>query len=109
MNKIPASQRAEITAIVGRVVSELGGGDPNVDRVVADAVSSVIYACYQLHVPGDPRTAIDSAIDLTTEKDWLFTVRKLGNSFEFEVAFGSEMKAAKLKRSVRLVREAGVN
>lgn len=109
MSKIPDSKRAQITAIVARVVSEIAGGDPNVDQVVTDAVSGVIYACYQSQVPGDPRTAIDDAMDLTTENDWLFTVKKLGNSFEFEVAFGSEMKAAKLKKSMRWARAAGTN
>jgi hypothetical protein len=109
MNHIPDSKRAEITAIVARVISELAGGDPNIDWDVAAAVNDVIYVCYQSQVSGDPRAAVDAALDLTTEKDWLFTVKKLGNSFEFEAVFGNEMKAAKLHKSMRWVRADGAN
>jgi hypothetical protein len=109
MNDIPDSKRAQITAIIARVISELAGGDPNIDWDVAAAVNDIVYVCYQSQVPGDPRAAIDKALDLTTEKEWLFTVKKLGNSFEFEVAFGTEMKAAKLKKSMRWLLDAGTN
>jgi len=43
------------------------------------------------------------------EKDWLFTAKKVGNSFQFEAVFGDEMETAKLAKSFQWVRRAGVN
>jgi hypothetical protein len=112
MNKLPDSERAKIVAMLLRVVSELAGGRADDDLQVIALMGEIIDLCY--------RSKIDSATDATgsvlfesvsfiDQKDWLFTVKKLGNLFEFEVAFGNEMKAAKLKKSMRWVSKAGIN
>jgi hypothetical protein len=112
MNRIPDSKRAEITAIIARVISELAGGAIEDDQAVSEILINVLEVCCRSKMQCDPdeaRAKSKTALDLTTEKDWLFTVKKLGNLFELEVAFGSEMKAARLKKSMRWVLEAGTN
>jgi hypothetical protein len=100
MNQIPNIQRARITAILCRVISELAGGDPADDIAVASALIDVTELCYQSKTTGDPAQARAEwirALDLTTETDWLFTAKKVGNEFEFK------------QKSVQWVRRAGVN
>lgn len=42
-------------------------------------------------------------------KDWMFTVRKMSDSFKVEVKFGTEVKLATLHKSVVPVAKAGMN
>jgi len=49
------------------------------------------------------------AVELIDQKDWLFTVRKIGDVFQFEAKFGRELETAKLSKSIAWVSEAGAN
>ena len=112
MNPIPDNSRAQITAIVARVISELAGGAVEDDRAVSEILINVLEVCCISKMQCDPDEAQAKsvgALNLITEKDWLFTAKKLGNLFEFELALGTEMKAARLHKSMQWVREAGTN
>jgi hypothetical protein len=113
MNESESRQRARITAMLLRVISELAGGDPELDRAVAEVLSGVIEICHRSKVKGSANAAqvsMQAALDLVTDKDWLLTIKKAAGSFEFEAKFGTaEMKSAELANSVAWVAQAGVN
>ena len=113
MNQLPNQDRARITVIVMRSISELAGGDPALDRRVADLINEVIELCCSSKIedlPNSGRALFYEAISLMDQKDWLFTVKKLGHLFEFEAKFGTaEMESAKLANTVVWIAPAGVN
>jgi|HubBroStandDraft_3_1064219.scaffolds.fasta_scaffold218913_1 hypothetical protein len=112
MNESESRQRAQVTAMFLRVISELAGGDPELDRYVAEVLSGVIAVCYQSKMKGSPmvaQVAMQAALDLVTDKDWLLTVKKSGQAFEFEAKFGDEMKTATLQESAQWLAPAGTN
>jgi hypothetical protein len=83
MNESESRQRAQVTAMFLRVISELAGGDPELDRYVAEVLSGVIAICYQSKMKGSPmvaQVAMQAALDLVTDKDWLLTVKKSGQA-----------------------------
>ena len=95
-----------------RVISELAGGDPELDRYVAEVLSGVIAICYQSKMKGSPmaaQVAMQAALDLVTDKDWLLTVKKSGQAFEFEAKFGDEMRIATLQEAAQWLAPAGTN
>jgi hypothetical protein len=110
MNAIPIKDRARITAILLRLISELAGGDVDADRAVAAIVVDILDVCYKSRVGEDPcaRDEWFEAIEVL-EKDWVFTVRKIGDEFCFESKFGYEMKSGTLEKSVGWLSEAGNN
>jgi hypothetical protein len=112
MNKLPDSERAKIVAMLLRVVSELAGGRADNDLQVVALMGEIIDLCY--------RSKIDSATDATgsvlfesvdfvDQKDWLFVVKKIGASFQYEAKFGTDIETAKLESSVEWVAKAGIN
>jgi hypothetical protein len=110
MNEIPDIDRARSTAIIIRLISELAGSDPTDDHGVTEIMSAVIEICYKSKLedsPGHNRAHLADAIKLITDKDWLFTVRKIGNSFQLEAKFGTEIKTAKLHTSIQCFSKAG--
>jgi hypothetical protein len=112
MNDIPHTERARITAMLLRVISELAGGAPELDRAVSEVLSGVVEICHRSQVKGSPRTAqaaMQAALELVTDKDWLLTVKKVGQAFELEARFGDEMKTATLRESARWLAPAGTN
>jgi hypothetical protein len=111
MTKITDTERAQITAMVLRVVNELAGGDPGLDRPVAEVLSGVIEICHCPHVKCSPKVAqaaMQAGLDLATDNDWLLTVKKTGTAFEFEAKFGANVKTATLRESAKWLAEAEV-
>jgi hypothetical protein len=95
MNELENQQRARITAMILRVISELAGGDPGLDCSVAETLSGVIEVCHRSTVKGSPRVAqaaLQAALTLVTNEDWLLTVKKSGQVFELEARFGAEVQ-----------------
>ena len=112
MNEVPDIERARITAMLLRVISELAGGEPQLDRAVADLLSGTIAICYQSKVKGPRKAAqgaMQTALDLVTDKEWLLTVKKVGHAFELEARFGDEMKTATLHETAQWLAPAGTN
>jgi hypothetical protein len=72
-NEIQDTDRAKIAAILCRVVSELAGSNPALDRDVAAAVRVIMQLCCQ----SPNAKAWDRALRLL-EQDWVFVVRKIG-------------------------------
>jgi hypothetical protein len=95
--------------MVLRMISELAGGDPGLDGYVSEILSAVIAVCYQSKVNGFAEKALQTALELVTNKDWLLTVQKTGNAFEFEAKFGDQIKTASLRESNKWLAEAGTN
>jgi hypothetical protein len=112
MNEIPHIERARITAMLLRVISELAGGDPGLDRAVAEALSGVIEVCHECRTESSPKaaqTAMQAALELVSDKDWLLTVKKVGQAFELEAKFGDEMKTTTLRETAQWLAPAGTN
>jgi hypothetical protein len=87
-NQIPDADRAKIVAILLRVISELAGGDVAEDQAVQSVMLAILELCY-----GSPNARNwNSALRLVTESEFVFTVRKIGEDFQFEAIFGHEMK-----------------
>jgi hypothetical protein len=59
--------------------------------------------------PDRARAFWDNAIDLVTDKDWLFLVRKTEDAFLLEAIFGEEIKPLTLEKWAVVLREAGTN
>jgi len=57
MNQIPNIQRARITAIICRLISELAGGDPADDLAVASVLIDATELCYKSKARGNPDDA----------------------------------------------------
>jgi hypothetical protein len=43
------------------------------------------------------------------EKDWLFVVKKIGGSFQYEAKFGTDIETAELESTFEWVAKAGIN
>jgi hypothetical protein len=109
MNHIPEKDRARITVIVARLISELAGGDQELDQRSAGVISEVIDLCCRSKMQspsGSGRDAFMEAVELIDGKDWLFTVRKMGNDFQLEAKFGQEISTAKFSKSVACISES---
>jgi hypothetical protein len=113
MNRLQNNDRAQLTVILMRLVSELAGSDERLDGRVGELINGIIELCCSSKLeslPDGGRALFYEAVNLITQKDWLLTVKKLGNSFEFEAKFGTaEMESAELANSVIWVTQAGVN
>ena len=91
-NEIPNADRAEIVAILVRLISELAGGSPTHDRDVDSVMLATRELCYRSGRIADWH----NAINLVTDKDWVFTVRKTADNFELEANFGRQTQTAVL-------------
>jgi len=94
------------------VISELAGGDSELDGCVAEVLSGAIAVCYQSKAEGSQEAAqiaMQAALDLVTEKEWLLTVKKVGQAFELEARFGDEMKTATLQGTAQWLAPAVIN
>jgi hypothetical protein len=103
MNDLPPVERARITAMLLRVISELAGGDPRLDRAVAEVLSGVIEICHRSKVKGpgaSAEAAMQAALDSVTNKDWRLSITKAGQLFELEAKFGDEVQRADSLESV---------
>jgi hypothetical protein len=112
MNEIPNIDRARVTAILARLISELAGGDSGLDQTVTAILSGLIEICCRSKMqslPDQGRAAWESAVELVSEKDWLLTVKNIGGSFEIEAKFGHQMKTAGLQQTVGWLSKAGTN
>lgn len=95
-----------------RLVSELAGGDESFDGRVVVLIEEIIDLCCRSkmeELPDSGHSMFLEAIDLMDQKDWLFVIKKLGNSFELEAKFGTEIKSAKLAETTGWVSQAGIN
>jgi hypothetical protein len=55
---------------------------------------------------GSGRDAFIEALELVNQKDWLFTIRNIGDDFQLEAKFGQEISTAKLSKSVACISES---
>jgi hypothetical protein len=112
MNQLSEKERAQITVIVARLISELAGGNKELDQRTAAVISEIIDLCCRSKMQsptGSGRQAFMEALELVDHKDWLFTVQKIGDAFRLEASFGQEIKAAKLSKSVVCISESAPN
>jgi hypothetical protein len=112
MSGIPDNERAKITAVLMRVVSELSGGHTDDDPQVATLMGEIIDVCYRSKIDGtddEARSLLFESVDFIDQKDWLFVVKKISNSFWYEAKFGTDIETAKLEATVEWVTKAGVN
>jgi hypothetical protein len=75
-------------------------------------MSGVIAVCHRGHVQCSarlPQAAMQDALVLVTDKDWLLTVKKIGEHFEFEAKFGQDMASATLQDSIKWLAQTGSN
>ena len=111
MNALSEKDRARITVIVGRLIRELAGGDKELDERTASVPAEIFDLCCRSKMEspaGSGRDAFIEALELVNEKDWIFTIRKLGDDFLAEAKFGEAVKAAKLPKSVACVSKSSV-
>jgi hypothetical protein len=102
--------RARITVILARVISELVGGDKELDERSAGVIAEIFDLCCKSKMQspsGSGRDAFIEALELVKQKDWLFTIRKIGEEFQLEAKFGEAVKAARLSNSVICISEFG--
>jgi hypothetical protein len=112
MNGIPDNERAKITAVLMRVVSELAGGHTDDDPQVAALMGEIIDVCYRSKkdsTDDEARSLLFESVDFIDRKDWLFIVKKIGESFQYEAKFGTDIGNAKLESTVEWISEAGKN
>jgi hypothetical protein len=103
MNEPENFPRAQITAMLLRVISELAGGDPGLDRAVSEVCSGVIEICHGSKVKGSgaaAEAAMQTALDMVTDSDWRLTITKAGQLFELEAKFGDESQRVTSLESV---------
>jgi hypothetical protein len=94
MNDFGNAHRAQITAMLLRVISELAGGDPELDRAVGKVLSGVSEICHGSKVKGSRaagQAAMQVALESVTNKDWRLTITKTGQVFELEAEFGESV------------------
>jgi len=92
-----------------RLISELVGGDEELDSRSASVIGEVIDLCCRSKMQspsGSGRDAFIEALELVDQKDWLFTIRKLGDDFQLQAKFGQEITAARLPKSVTCISES---
>lgn len=92
MNEPENCPRAQITAMLVRVISELAGGDPGLDWAVSEVCSGVIEICHRSKVTA-AEAAMQAALDRVTNQDWRLTITKTGQGFELEAKFGDEVQS----------------
>jgi hypothetical protein len=112
MKQIPDNERAKIVAVILRLISELAGCCANDDTRVELLMGEIMDLCFRTKAAGTPafvRALFFDSVDFAEQKDWLFAVKKIGESFQFEAKFGSDIKTANLESSVKWVAKAGVN
>jgi|SRR6516162_2251701 hypothetical protein len=102
-NDITATERAQITFIIVRIISELAGGQPANDAKVAAIVRAMLPVC---HVQKTPWL---KAVAQLGDEDWLLTILKLGDEFNFEAKIAMDVQTAELHRSVIDVAKPGIN
>jgi hypothetical protein len=56
---------------------------------------------------GQARSLLFESVDFIDQKDWLFVVKKIGESFWYEAKFGMDIEPAKLESTVQSVAKAG--
>jgi hypothetical protein len=91
------------------LISELAGGNKELDQRTAGVIGEVIDLCCRSKMQspsGSGRDAFMEALKQVDEKDWLFTIQKIGDNFLLEAKFGEEMRAAKLSKSVVCISES---
>src|SRR5262245_15412162 len=103
MHQLSEKERARITVILARLISELAGGEKDLDERTAGVIAEIFELCCKSKMQspsGSGRDAFIEALELVNQKDWLITIRKFGDEFQLEAKFGHEVKAAKLSKSV---------
>jgi hypothetical protein len=102
-HELKTCPRAQITAMLLRVISELAGGDPGLDLAVSEVCSGVIEVCYGSKVEGSPEAAeaaMQAALGLVTDSNWRLTITKTRQLFELEARFGDESQTGDSLESV---------
>jgi hypothetical protein len=113
MENLSPKERAQVTVVLMRLILDLANGDAELtDPDLASALQQVMYLCYKskteaLRELG--RVFFAEALELVEQKDWLFTVMKLDSHFHLELKFGTDIKTARLAKSIAWVREPTVN
>jgi hypothetical protein len=114
MKRLSETDRARITIILSQLIIELSAGDSSAvdDRtsnVIAEAVDLCCRSKMESLDDSAARAIYTEAFNLVIEKDWVFTIRKIGDDFKVEAKFGRDVANAKLAKSVVYVSKAGIN
>src|SRR5262245_19948164 len=99
MKQLSEIDRARITIILSQLITELSVGDSIVvDDRTSNVIAEVVDLCCRSKMESlddSGRAIYTEAFNLVIEKDWVFTIRKIGDDFKVEAKFGCDVANAK--------------